>query len=99
LCTLPGTGGTSGLLLSLIYLLHDAWEVQAFDSLAQPCVWLGMNSIVVYAGDEIGQQMLVRRGSDPTLKTALHAGSVAVNCLFLAACYCGLCFRCGTFLE
>eukprot|EP00884_Botryococcus_braunii_P002644 jgi/Botrbrau1/12380/Bobra.0084s0004.3 len=52
------TGGTSGLLLCIAYYLHDYNESPLLKRLAAPCMWLGMNSIAVYAGDEIGEQML-----------------------------------------
>jgi predicted acyltransferase len=47
------TAGSSGAFLGLVYLFTEVTPTKIFERVAAPFMWLGMNSITVYAGDEI----------------------------------------------
>lgn len=47
------TAGSSGAFLGFIYLLTEVVPSKVFERAAAPFMWLGMNSIAVYVGDEI----------------------------------------------
>jgi predicted acyltransferase len=47
------TAGSSGAFLGFIYLLTEVVPSKAFERAAAPFMWLGMNSIAVYVGDEV----------------------------------------------
>ena len=47
------TAGISGGFLCLVYLLTDVLHAAPLARLSQPLRWLGLNAVLVYAGDEI----------------------------------------------
>lgn len=47
------TAGISGAFLCVTYLFSDVLQSKAFAKAAEPCLWLGMNAILVYVGDEV----------------------------------------------
>lgn len=47
------TAGFTGALLSLLYFLTEVAPSSIFVCISAPFMWLGMNSIAVYVGDEV----------------------------------------------
>jgi hypothetical protein len=52
------TAGLSGAFLCLVYLLTDVLHSKLCAQLAQPFLWLGLNAVLVYAGDEVLERAL-----------------------------------------
>ena len=47
------TAGFTGALLVLLYILTELAPSSIFERVSAPFMWLGMNSITVYVGDEV----------------------------------------------
>ena len=52
------TAGISGAFLCAIYALCDVVQSKTFSRLSAPCMWLGMNAITVFLGDEVLERAL-----------------------------------------
>lgn len=52
------TAGSTGALLGLLYFLTEVAPSGIFERASAPLMWLGMNSIAIYVGDEVLEKAL-----------------------------------------